>query len=96
MNVEVEQKNEFATDEGREWIRGVLRMHEDVTITFVKKDGTDRVMKCTLREDLIPADKSPKGSTKAQPKESLAVFDKELSDWRSFRFDSIKKVEFSL
>lgn len=96
MNVEVEKEHAFSTEEGREWIRGVLRMHEDVTITFTKKDGTERVMKCTLLENLIPADKTPKGSTKAQPTESLAVFDKEANDWRSFRFDSIKKVEFSL
>lgn len=94
MNVEVEKKSEFDTDEGREWIRGVLRMHENVTITFVKKDGSNRVMKCTLREDIIPTEKAPKGTARSHPADSLAVFDKEASDWRSFRFDSIKKVEF--
>ena len=27
----------------------------DVSVTFTKKDGSERVMKCTLKEDVIPS-----------------------------------------
>ena len=89
------KNSEINTKEGREWIRGVLRMHE-TTITFIKKDGTERKMLCTLMEDKIPSEKTPKNSGKAQSEESIAVFDLEKEDWRSFRFDSVKRIEFSL
>ena len=32
----------------------------DVSVTFTKKDGTERVMKCTLKEDAIPTVESSK------------------------------------
>ena len=83
------------TKEGREWLRGLLRS-ENVTITFTKKDGTERTMVCTLAESKIPSEKAPKNTGKAQSEESCAVFDIEKQDWRSFRFDSVKKIEFSI
>ena len=89
------KNSEINTKEGREWVRGVLRMHE-TTITFVKKDGSERKMLCTRMENKIPSEKTPKNSGKAQSEESIAVFDLEKGDWRSFRFDSVKRIEFSL
>jgi hypothetical protein len=89
------KNSEINTKEGREWVRGVLRMHE-TTITFTKKDGTERKMLCTLMEDKIPSEKTPKNTGKTQSEESIAVFDLEKGDWRSFRFDSVKRIEFSL
>lgn len=82
------------TPEGREWLRELLRS-ENVTITFTKKDGTERKLLCTLSESKIPSEKSPKNSGKAKPADSIAVFDLENQDWRSFRFDSVKKIEFA-
>jgi DNA-nicking Smr family endonuclease len=79
----------------RKWLRGVLKMHE-TTIIFTKKDGSERKMRCTLNENAIPSEKSPKKAGKAQSEEAIAVFDVEKSDWRSFRFDSVKKIEFSI
>jgi hypothetical protein len=67
-----------------------------VTITFTKKDETERVMVCTLKEEKIPSEKSPKNTGKSQSDDAIAVFDLEKQDWRSFRFDSVKKIEFSL
>jgi hypothetical protein len=87
--------SEIDTKEGREWLRGVLRMHE-TTVVFTKKDGTERTMVCTLAEDQIPSEKAPKGAGKAKSDEAIAVFDIESQDWRSFRWDSVKKVEFTL
>jgi len=83
------------TPEGREWLRGLLR-DEEVTVVFTKKDGTERKMVCTLAESKIPSEKSPKNTGKAQSDESIAVFDIEKQDWRSFRFDSVKNIEFTL
>ena len=37
----------------RDWIRGVLEVTE-ITVTFVKADGTVRDMRCTLDRDKIP------------------------------------------
>jgi hypothetical protein len=35
------------------WLRGILKT-ETITITFIKKDGTERVMNCTLNPDIVP------------------------------------------
>ena len=37
----------------RDWMRGVLEVTE-ITVTFVKADGTLRDMRCTLNRDFIP------------------------------------------
>ena len=37
----------------RPWLKSMLSM-VPVTITFTKKDGTERVMICTTNETLIP------------------------------------------
>ncbi len=87
--------SEIDTKEGREWLKGLLRERE-VTIFFTKKDGTEREMLCTLSENKIPSEKTPKNSGKSKSDDALAVFDVKKSDWRSFRWDSVKKVEFSI
>ena len=95
-NMENQSKgSQVNTPEGREWLRGLLQ-NEEVTITFTKKDGTEREMLCTLKPDFIPSEKAPKNSGKAQSDESIAVFDLDKEEWRSFRWDSVRKIEFSL
>jgi hypothetical protein len=37
----------------RDWVRGLLDVAE-ITVTFVKADGTERDMRCTLDRDRIP------------------------------------------
>jgi hypothetical protein len=37
----------------RDWVRGLLDVAE-ITVTFVKADGTVRDMRCTLDQDRIP------------------------------------------
>ena len=87
--------SEIDTKEGREWLKNILR-EQGITIFFTKKDGTERKMLCTLSENKIPSEKSPKNTGKAKSDESLAVFDIEKQDWRSFRWDSVKKIEFEV
>ena len=79
-------------EEFRQWIKSHLLLGP-VTITFTKKDDSLRVMKCTLMESKIP---STKESNKKKSEESIAVFDLEVNEWRSFRYDSIKEIRFSL
>lgn len=86
----------------RDWVRSLLQ--KDIqTIVFVKADGTEREMRCTLNWNYIPTDKQPgKPSIDGIVKESqqrkepdvhsLRVFDTDKLEWRSFRFDRLKKV----
>lgn len=87
--------SEIDTKEGRKWLRGVLKMHE-TTVTFTKKDGSERKMICTLAESKIPSEKTPKNAKKTQSQDAIAVFDIEKQDWRSFRWDSVTRVDFTL
>lgn len=91
----MKNEKEFNTPEGREWIHGVLKNH-NVEVVFVKKDGTERTMFCTLNENNVPVDKIPKNTGRSKPQESIAVFDIEKQEWRSFRFDSLKRLKFSI
>ena len=93
----------------RDWIKSLLQK-STITVTFVKADGTDREMLCTLNWDHIPVDKVPKAAptgsidgliteskTRKEPDpHSLRVFDLEKQEWRSFRFDRLKKVTAEL
>jgi hypothetical protein len=65
---------------GRKWLLGLLET-EIVEIEFTKKDGTDGVI--VFEKD-------------RWKKDSLAVFDLEKEGWRSFRWDSVKAVRFTL
>jgi hypothetical protein len=61
-----------------------------VTIEFTKKDGTNRVMKCTLNSDTIPVELHPKNEgVTSKSEEAQRVFDVEKNEWRSFRWDSL-------
>jgi hypothetical protein len=96
FNVEEEPKgSQINTSEGREWLKGLLRS-EKVRVTFTKKDGTDREMLCTLMSDKIPSEKAPKNTGKSGSDDAIAVFDLDKTEWRSFRWDSVKKIEFTL
>lgn len=64
------------------------------TITFTKTDGSQRVLKCTLQESVLPqVDTSKVTTAKKQNDDALAVWDIENAGWRSFRFDSIISVQ---
>ena len=60
-------------------------------VKFIKKDGTERDMVCTLRSDLLPQqiDLEESVQKKSQNPDVLAVYDIEKNGWRSFRYDSI-------
>ena len=63
------------------------------TITFTKKDGTLRQIKCTLKESYLPTFDGQE-PTRQENLDVLPVWDIENGGWRSFRMDSIKSVSF--
>jgi len=93
-------KTDKEFEEFKTWTLGVLHDDKikDLCITFTKKDGSERAMRCTLVENLIPKDKQPKteGAASTSAGSAVRVFDTEKSEWRSFRWDSVIKVEFTL
>ncbi len=84
-------------DKAIDFIR-ILRVDES-KVSFIKKDGTARIMKCTLDFDKIPKEKRPKGIdiTKIlsliSKSNLLHVFDLEKKEWRSIPFDRTEYVE---
>ena len=95
LNVEnaVNTSPEFQT-----WVKGLLH-DENLTnlrITFTKADGTEREMRCTLAESAIPSDKAPKGTGGVASETTQRVFDLDKGEWRSFKWDSVKSVNFAI
>jgi hypothetical protein len=83
---------------GREWLKSLLE-ERTVEVAFTKKDGAERVMNCTLKEDILPIvqkEVDEDSFTKVKSKDALAVWDVDVNGWRSFRWDAIKSVNFSL
>ena len=86
----------------RDWVRSLAQITE-ITVEFLKADGTVREMRCTLDYDRIPAERHP-GQTsvdgivresrqRKQPDpHTLKVFDLEKGEWRSFRMDRVQKI----
>ena len=75
-----------------------LLKSSEATVCFTKKDGTERVMRCTLNPDFLPLSKvdESKVATKPERKKSdtsLAVYDLDAQSWRSFVITSIKNVK---
>jgi hypothetical protein len=79
----------------RKWLISHLK-YGPVTIYFTKKDGTERKMDCTLKEENIVQYEKKTERVKTLNEETCPVFDLEKNEWRSFRYDSITKVEFTL
>jgi len=60
-----------------------------VNVVFVKKDGTERILNCTLNPSLLPAQDTETSSTRKSNPEVMSVWDVDNSGWRSFRLDSV-------
>jgi len=61
-------------------------------VRFTKSDGTERIMKCTLKEDLVVAYNKKTDRTKEANNDIVPVFDVEKNEWRSFRVDSVQSI----
>ena len=67
----------------------------DMTVKFQKKDGSERTMICTLADDVIPEEATPKGTGSKLPEDSdqIRVFDLEKEAWRSFNYSTVISAE---
>lgn len=88
-NASEEEQGQF-----RDWLRDALHTNT-IHLTFEKKDGTIREMKCTLLESELPKQEQGKEAKKLNDS-SMPVFDLGKKEWRAFRFDAIKRIEFTL
>ncbi len=94
----------------KKWLKGCLAFGP-VTVTFTKKDGSERVMECTTSPSLVPVDlteekhytntdspinfPAPKRERKVS-EDVCPVHDLESRHWKSFRWDSIKQVRLEI
>lgn len=62
-------------------------------VTFTKKNGETRVMRCTQSMDYIPTDKHPMGTGTPYTDSQVRVFDLDKEEWRSFLRDSVTDVK---
>lgn len=68
-------------------------------VKFVKKDGTIRIMKCTLDFTRVPKSKHPKTFNMSkilklmQASGIIHVFDLDKKDWRSVPFKNVDWLE---
>jgi len=70
-----------------------LLRESNAEITFTKKDGTKRIMKCTLREGVaIPYEKKTDRTREAKDN-VLPVWDLEADGWRSVNTETIEDVK---
>ena len=101
MNITIaesrEPRNTWTDDDWsvfKTWVTEVLRSNEAV-VTFTKKDGTERVMRCTLDPQMLPNQQITETKPERKKSEtSVAVFDIEAKAWRSFVLKSVLKVSF--
>ena len=96
---DVTEIDEVWTDEGAELffdrLKDIMRKQE-VIITFTKKDGTERVMRCTLDPIKLPVQENKETNTERKVStETMAVFDLDAQGWRSFTKKSVKCVDFT-
>lgn len=96
------QAAEPERDQFRSMIKDAL-YNGTVVVEFVKADGSTRVMTCTLSEahgakftDTPDKElKEGKPGTKVN-NEVQKVWDQDAASWRSFRWDRLNRVEFSI
>ena len=104
------QLNEKELKLFKKWLKSHLAFGP-VTVTFTKKDGTERVMECTTSPSLVPVDITeekhytntnnpidfPKVKRERKVNDDVCpVYDLESKHWKSFRWDSIKQVRLEI
>jgi hypothetical protein len=67
-----------------------LLTRDVLNVTFTK-NGTDRVIRCTLRADIVPP-KVEQESVKSTNENVMPVYDLDAGAFRSFKLDSVTKV----
>lgn len=79
----------------KNWLKDLLK-NEIVTVEFTKSDGSLRTMQATLKENMLPESDLIESTTKKINQDVCIVWDIEQSKWRSFRYDRLISVTFTL
>jgi hypothetical protein len=79
----------------RGWLAELLYTNI-VTVEFTKINGESRTMQATLKEDILPKTESAKSSTSKTNTEVCRVWDVDKSSWRSFRYDKLIGIKFTI
>lgn len=74
-------------------IYGTLK-NSVATVTFTKVDGSERRMRCTLQDQYLPEQFRGKGTILTEGGNVIRVYDLDLSEWRSFRVDSVTGINY--
>jgi len=80
------------------WLTDMLKTNV-ITLNFTKKDGTERVMRCTLQPDLLPKVEHKTELKESKPvtqQTAIPVYDLDNNGWRSFTLNTVKRVGFEL
>lgn len=64
-------------------------------VTFTKRDGSERVMICTLKDDLLPYVSSTGMTNNKVINDYIPVFDLEENGWRAFKPSKVIHFKFS-
>ena len=80
-------------DQRREILTDAL-MSGSYEVTFIKVDGSLRVMPCTLSPDLIPESLTESVATDRKKNDSvIKVYSLEQQAWRSFRIENVQSIK---
>ena len=106
-----QEADEAERTQMRGWVQNLLG-NTEVTVQFVKSDGTVRDMRCTLDHSRIPPAPPKPVFTGIQASSTVnidglaeskkprrepdpvtqRVYDLDLKEWRSFRYDRLQKI----
>ncbi len=86
---------DFSLANNKQSIAALLRTI-DAVVTFIKKDGTERAMKCTLREDVAISYEKKTDRTREPKEDILPVWDLEANAWRSITISTIQTIAIDL
>ena len=84
----------------REWVQNLLNT-DKVTVEFTKADGSLRTMICTLSANhgakyTINENTDTTKQKRVPNEHTQAVWDCDLSAWRSFRWDRLSRISFTI
>ncbi len=71
-----------------------------IEVTFTKTNGDQRIMRCTLLENMLPTtyrtnpdEKATENDFHQKNQDVIAAWDVQAGGWRSFRIDSVTYVQ---
>jgi hypothetical protein len=64
----------------------------NIHVRFIKANGEERLMRCTLKNEHLPKQIDLEESTTKDNPNLVVVWDLDADGWRSFKVDSIREL----